>query len=141
MRSNAQRLRVPEEILKHRDICFESLHPNPTQVQTAIDLLSGIEGIVDLSPGGKGCIRICYDLRYVTLEAIEHALVELGFHLDNSLMCRLKRALHHYTESNQRAHLGYHPEMNIAREVFINRYAQIRHGCRDQLPRYWREYL
>jgi hypothetical protein len=141
MKHNTASKAADEEVLKHREICFDSLHPDPQQVLTAVDLLIGIDGIQDVSARCKQCISISYDLRKVTLKTIEDALVELGFHLNNSLLARAKRSVHHYTESNQRAHMGQNAEMNVPREAFINRYSMIRHGCRDQLPRYWREYL
>ena len=76
------------------------------------------------------------------MKLIEDSLVELGFHLDNSLLYKLKRSLYHYTDETQRSNMGCcSDQCQCTREVFINRYQRLMHGCRDSRPRYWREYL
>jgi len=98
----------------------------------------GIESVRQASPLA---IEVIYDLRRVTLECIECALVELGYHLDNSLLCKLKRALFYYTEDTQRENLAVTQECQVTQQdVFINRYQHLTHGCRDPQPEYWREY-
>ena len=82
-----------------------------------------------------------YDITVVTLNILEEVLVELGFHLDNSLMYKLKRALYAYTEETQRANLGLEGESCADRKVFIQNYLRRRHGCRDDRPEHWRGYL
>jgi len=47
-------------------------------------------------------------------QIIDEALIELGFHLDNSLLNKLLRALHYYSEEAQCANLGYHSHRSPA---------------------------
>jgi len=129
-------------LIKHREITFCELHPDTEQGQTALLLLSDIDGVHRLHVCDMGNLHISYDLRLISLLIIEEALTELGFHLSNSLISKLKRALHHYTEETQRANLGCcRNNDNCTREVFISRYQRIRHGCRDDRPTHWRRYL
>ena len=132
---------VAHEIIKQSELCFSPLHADPDQAQSALFLLSGVSGILGATQKSRYSLEIFYDLRLITLHIIEEALVELGFHLDNSLLTKLKRALFHYIEETQRANMGYHQDINSTQEVFVNCYQQLPHGCRDDRPMYWREYL
>jgi hypothetical protein len=129
------------EIIKQRELCFSPLHPDPDQAQSALLLLSGVSGIHAVTKKSRYSLEILYDLRLITLHIIDEALVELGFHLDNSLLAKLRRALFYYIEETQRANMGYHQDINSTQEVFVNRYQQLPHGCRDDRPTHWREYL
>ena len=127
---------------KQREIRFARLHPNPEQAQSATRALDGIEGILELEAVSAQCLHVCYDVLFVTLEDIEVALTELGFHLDNSIIAKLKRALYYHTEETQRANLGCPRGMsNCTDKVFISRYERLHHGCRDGRPQHWRTYL
>lgn len=103
-------------------------------------LFSDIDGISHLELIETHKLTISYDVRVITLEIIEDTLIELGFHLDNSLLYKLKRALYYYTEQVQRENLG-HAKNQLTRNVFINRYDRLQHGCRDDRPEHWRKYL
>ena len=130
-----------DELYKHRIIQFCRFHLDPDQVRSAALWLQGVAGVqtVELLP--PHALALVYDLRLVTLERIEHALSELGYHLDNSLLCKLRRALFYYTEETQRENLAIVQDGEIIqREVFVNRYQRVTHGCRDPQPEYWREY-
>jgi len=130
-----------EELYKHRTIQFCRFHPEPDQVRAAALWLRGVAGVQAVRPLSPHALDVIYDLRRVTLEGIESALGELGYHLDNTLLCKLKRALFHYAEDTQRANLAIAQEGEIVqREVFVNRYQHVAHGCRDPQPEYWREY-
>lgn len=130
-----------EELYKHRTIQFCRFHPDPDQASSAAGWLKGVAGIEFVRQTSPLAVEVVYDLRWVTLECIERALVELGYHLDNSLLCKLKRALFHYTEETQRENLAITQECQIPQQdVFINRYQHLHHGCRDSRPEYWREY-
>ncbi len=128
------------DVIKHREIHFCALHPDKDQATTAMLLLSGAEGLVELRPVGPTCLHVSYDVTRISLKIIEDTLTELGFHLDASLLSKLKRALFYYTEETQCANLGC-ARSNCTREVFISRYERLRHGCRDHRPDYWRKYL
>ncbi len=130
-----------QELIKQREIGFSDLHPDSNQAQSALLLLSDVEGIENVILFSKQSIGVQYDIRIITLRIIEESLIELGFHLDNSLLAKLKRALFYYTEETQLENMGYsHPDSKSTTEIFINRYAQLKHGCRDERPAYYHHY-
>ncbi len=129
-------------IKKKREIIFSDMHPNSNQAQSALRMLENIPGILKLEAIHPLQLNLHYDIRYLCLADIEEALTEVGFHLDNSLILRLKRALYSYTESTERANIGCERcQDQNTRDVFIDRYQQQRHGCRDPRPNHWRDYL
>ncbi|MFZ0791753.1 MAG: hypothetical protein WAM94_19235 [Chromatiaceae bacterium] len=130
------------ERIKHREIAFRELHPNANQAHTAAGFLAGVDGVLASEPASPTLLRVRYDVLAVTLKEIEDALRDLGLHLDNRLMLRLKRALYYYTEETLRANCGC-PDgpSNCTRKVFATRYQHMEHGCRDQRPEHWRRYL
>lgn len=128
--------------IKHREIGFCSLHADTSQAQTAMLLFSDVKGILNLRLVHEHRIQISYDIRHLSLQMLEDVLTELGFHLDNSLLYKLKRALYYYTEEVQRENLGIgHADSNSTRKIFISRYSRLEHGCRDERPAHWRKYL
>lgn len=129
------------DCIKHRELRFCPLHPDPDQASSALQLLEGVAGIETVSRSTAHSLHITYNLQRVSLQMIEEALTELGFHLDNSLLAKLKRALYYYAEDTQRANQYCQTDLNSTRDVFVNRYRQLPHGCRDNRPAHWREYL
>lgn len=132
------------ESVKHREIGFRDPHPDPHQAKTALVLLADVQGIVHASipDPTRNCIRVSYDLSRVCLRVVEALLTELGFHLDNSLMSRFKRALYYYTEENEMQSLSVHDTQDYStREIFMRCYRCKMHGCRDERPEHWRNYL
>ena len=130
-----------DELYKSRIIQFCRFHPEPDQAHSAALWLKDVAGIQNARRLTPHALSVVYDLRRVTLQGLEQALLELGYHLDNSLLCKLKRALFHYTEETQRENLAViHEGQTTQREVFVNRYQQRPHGCRDPRPEYLREY-
>jgi len=128
--------------IKQRDIHFSTFHPDDNQAVAAMRLLGGMPGIENLSVHSPLRLSVRYHLAHFTLAEIEALLQELGFHLDNSLLVKLTRALFHYSDETERANLGcYHGQCKTTRDVFINRYQQRPHGCRDTRPPHWRNYL
>jgi len=130
-----------EDLIKRREVRFCHLHPDPDQARSALLLLSDAEGVLDITLADELCLYITYDVRYLTLEAIEKVLVRLGYHLDNRLLYRMKRALYYYSEETQRANLGVNDNTDTTTQVFVKRYSSNHHGCRDKRPEHWRKYL
>ena len=130
-----------EYIIKRREIRFCHLHPDPDQARSALLLLSDAEGVVDITFIDELCLSISYDVRFLTLQAIEDVLIRLGYHLDNRLLIRMKRALYSDSEETQRANLGSIVETDTTTKVFVKRYSINYHGCRDKRPEHWRKYL
>jgi hypothetical protein len=134
---------TPESV-KHREIGFRDPHPDPQQAQTALLLLADVEGVVHVSipDQARSSIHISYDLNCICLRVVETLLIELGFHLDNGLMAKLKRALYYYTEENETGSLLIQDDQEYStREIFMRCYRCKTHGCRDARPEYWRNYL
>ncbi len=136
-------MEIPDaERIKHREIAFRELHPDATQAHTAAVFLNDVDGVLQIEPASATLLKVSYDVLAITLKEIEDALRELGLHLDNRLMFRMKRALYYYTEETLRANCGC-PQgpSNCTRKVFALRYQHMNHGCRDQRPEHWRRYL
>lgn len=128
--------------IKHREIVFDTLHPDCEQARTAALSLADVDGVQQVQVISPMALRVTYDLLVVSLEQIEEALDTAGFHLSGKLFYRLRRALCYYSEATQRANAGCaNGESNCTRKVFIQRYRQMNHGCRDNRPEYWRRYL
>lgn len=128
--------------IKSREIPFQEIHPDPHQAQTAARFLSDVDGILDTSPIAPTLLRVTYDVLVTRLQEIEEALTELGLHIDNRLMYRIRRALYYYTEETLRANCRCRDgESNCTKKVFAKRYELIEHGCRDDRPEHWRRYL
>ena len=71
----------------------------------------------------------------------EH-LVDKGFHLDNTLMSKLTRALIYYVEDTQLHNMDA-PERRMKRssqEAYGKAWEQHPHGDHDDTPPEWREY-
>lgn len=128
-------------LIKRRELIFRALHPDPAQAQSAAALLEGTPGILALEPLSPILLKVAYDVRAITLAAIEQSLAEVGYHLDNSLFLRLKRALYYYSEETQRANLGLEKGCERCVEAFVRGYEQRQRGCRDKRPEHWRAYL
>ncbi len=134
--------REETDTIKQREITFMEMHPDPVQAHTAALILDGLDGILEAEPQSPLLLRIRYDVLKISLEQIENGLAETGFHLSGRLIHKLRRALYYYTEETQRANNGcHHGDPNCTRKIFINRYQQIDHGCRDSRPAHWRKYL
>ncbi|RRQ22379.1 hypothetical protein [Thiohalobacter thiocyanaticus] len=132
----------PLEHIKHREILFRGPHHEPHQAQAAALILSNVEGVLHIQPAHPELLHVSYDVTLLTLRVIEELLVELGFHLDNNLMIKLRRALYYYSEEAQQEQLGCRRgHGNCTEAIFIEKYQQRPHGCRDGRPEHWRRYL
>ncbi len=130
------------ELVKIREVSFCALNHDPRQAHTATLLLTGMDGVIHAQPLADHLLQVRYDVARITLRVIEEVLSELGFHLANNLMCKLKRALYYYTEETQRANLGLDGQSAPKDvKVYVQRYEKLRHGCRDDRPEHWRNYL
>lgn len=127
----------PCDTRKKREICFHPLHP--AQAAQALALLNGLENL-QVVPGRSNSIVVFYCITDYTLQGLERALAAQGFHLDNSLLQKMKRALVYYIEEVQFANLKAPvPELK-QREISVKAYERHLHGDRDETPEEWREY-
>ena len=130
------------DVIKHREIIFTELHPDPEQAHSAAKLLQDIEGVIEVYADTHLQLKISYHVLKISLEHIENALIGCGFHLSSKLIYKISRALYYYTEEIQRANNGCSEEdHNSTRKIFINRYEHRNHGCSDRRPEHWRKYL
>ena len=125
---------VPEHgSFKRREIRFTKLPPE--QAARAAELLAGLEYLeVDCGPHARG-ITVRYDLVDYTYEGLERALRNLGYHLDNSLYCKIVRALVYFTEQTQLGNLKAPARLiKQSNQVYIKAYQHHPHGDRDDTP-------
>lgn len=119
--------------LKRREIRFTKLPPE--QAKKAVELLSGMEYLeVSSGPHPRG-ITVRYDLIDYTYQGLEKALRNLGYHLDNSLYCKIVRALVYFTEETQLGNLKAPARLiKQSNQVYIKAYQHHPHGDRDDTP-------
>jgi hypothetical protein len=129
------------ELIRSREIRFRGPHPSGDQAPSAVLLLNDIDGVLQAGVGATDLITVTYTLDLISLEVIEGLLAEFGFHLDNSLLIKLRRAVYYYSEDCQRVNLGIECQegINCNAKILANRYRQ--RGPRDGLPEHWRKYL
>ena len=126
--------------IKHREIQFDAMHPDPNQAQSAMLLMADIDGVEKSTAPSPTQLFISYDVGRITLDEILLELTDNGFHIYNSLLFKLKQALYSYTEQTERANLDMN-QKSSSRKMHIKQYQRRPHGCRDQRPPHWRNYL
>ena len=98
---------------------------------------------VDVQPRfEKPAVSDGYDVSLHTLREIDYHLVDHGYHLDNTLMTKLTRALIYYVEDTQRHNMTA-PEKRLkrsAQEAYVKAWEHRPHGDHDDTPLEWREY-
>jgi hypothetical protein len=128
----------PCDLEKDREIVFHALPEG--QVERALTLLEGMDGLTALAGGEANHLRVRYSVCEYTLEGLELALSNQGFHLDNSLLCKLKRALAYFCESVQRRNIAANEPDIKSQQAFVKVYERHLHGDRDETPEGWRDY-
>lgn len=128
------------DLKKKREIQFSKFPPG--QVPEAADDLQRLEELDVEAKYEKRALGVTYDLRQHTLRELDEHLVEKGYHLDNTLMTKLTRALIYYVEDTQLHNLGA-PEKRLKRseqEAYVKAWEHHPHGDHDDTPPEWREY-
>lgn len=125
--------RLGTGVAKVREIRFKDLPPG--QVVQAQRSLAALLGVTVEAGRDALSLVVHYNVLDYTLEALENALIDAGFHLDRPLLVRLHRALIYYVEETQ-VHNLRSPERLIkqSHEVYIHAYAAHPHGDRDDTP-------
>lgn len=127
-----------DDTLKRRQIVF---HPVPAgQARRAGALLSRVPGLAVRCEDDGVSLSVGYHVPDFTLEGIEQALEANGFHLDGSLLQRLRRALVHYAEEVQCENLSIPERCEKCREIWVQAFEHHPHGDRDDTPEEWRAY-
>lgn len=128
------------DLKKKREIQFSKFPPG--QVPEAADDLQRLDAVAIQPKYDKRSLGVSYDLKDHTLRELDEHLVDKGYHLDNTLMSKLTRALIYYVEDTQLHNLGA-PEKRLKRstsEGYVQAWAQHPHGDHDDTPLEWREY-
>ena len=128
----------PCDLEKIREIVFHDLPPG--QAEHALVLLEGLEGLVATVGSDGSRLLVRYHICEYTLEGLETALASQGFHLDNSLMSKLKRALAYFSESVQRRNVAADEPDIKSQQAFMKVYERHLHGDFDDTPEEWRGY-
>jgi hypothetical protein len=118
---------------KTRQLRFDARHPG--EVGRAVNLLSGLPGML-VAPGETALsLSISYDLGEYTLEGLEAGLVAQEFHLDNSIIRRIQRALTHFSEETQLRNMRV-PERLIkkSQQIYSKAWDKHLHGDHDNTP-------
>jgi len=127
-------------IRKERSILFAKFPPG--QIPEASDFLGKIEHLEVEPLIEQRTLDVAYDLYEHSLEEIETTLQDKGFHLDNTLLNKLMRALIYYVEETQLHNLEA-PERLLKKsqnEAYTHAWEQHPHGDHDDTPPEWREY-
>ncbi|WP_310447481.1 hypothetical protein [Thiobacillus sp.] len=128
----------PCDLEKDREIVFHALPEG--QAERALALLEGMEGLTAFAGRESNYLLVRYNVCEYTLEGLELALSNQGFHLDNSLLCKLKRALAYFCESVQRRNIAANEPDIKSQQAFVKVYERHLHGDRDETPEEWRDY-
>lgn len=126
--------------IKLREIQFDAMPPDANPAQTAMLLLADLAGIEKSVVQNRCLLLVSYDVSLITFDDILAEISDHGLHIYNSLLAKLKQALYSYTEQTQRANLNIN-QKTLTRNMFMKQYQRRPHGCRDQRPHHWRNYL
>ena len=130
----------PAPIRKERSVAFAKLPPG--QVPDASNFQSHIEHLEVEPHIEQRIIGVAYDLHEHSLQELENALEDKGFHLDTTLMNKMMRALIYYVEETQLHNLGA-PDRLLKKsqnEAYTRAWERHLHGDHDDTPPEWREY-
>jgi hypothetical protein len=129
----------PDKNAKHQLI---QLYPLPhNQATHAAHYLNTLDGISAEALNETPCISVHYCLPECRLTWIENHLKQAGFHLDESILSKIKRALAHYCEDIACSNLEI-PEHNVkSRDVYVKVWDKHPHGDHDETPEELRRYL
>ena len=128
------------DLKKKREIVFSKFPPG--QVPEAADDLNHLDAVAVDPKLDKRAVEVAYELTDHTLRELDEHLIDKGFHLDNTLMTKLTRALIYYVEETQLHNIGA-PEKRLKRseqEAYVQAWEQRPHGDHDDTPPEWREY-
>ncbi len=128
----------PCDLEKNREIVFHALPAG--QAARALRLLQGMDGLLVAAGESANHLRVRYHVCEYTLEGLETALASQGFHLDNSLLSKLKRALAYFCEAVQRGNVEANEPDIKSQQAFMKVYEHHMHGDRDDTPEEWRDY-
>jgi len=125
---------------KQRSIWLTEPSQDPDYAESAAELLRNVRGVLRVEVTKSDRLLVSYNVREITLQVVEALLIEFGYTLRTSLVCRLMRGLCYYVEDIECTNCK-HDQADCTRDAFITRYLRRPHGCRDHRPDYLRRYL
>ncbi len=128
---------TPCDVDKRREIAFHPLPPG--QVERALDLLGTLAGL-KVRRLGALAVEVSYCINDHTLQDLEALLDQHEFHLENTLLIRVRRALVHYCEHVQRDNLQSPEVQTKLFKPSIEAWEKHPHGDHDETPIEWRQY-
>ncbi len=128
---------TPCDIEKRREIVFHPLPPG--QVERALRQLADLPDLEVVALDALS-LQVRYCVARYTLQDVEILLLSQGFHLENTLMIRIKRALVYYAEHVQRENMEQ-PEVRTKNyQAHMEGWGKRPHGDKDETPAEWRQY-
>ncbi|MCK4706142.1 MAG: hypothetical protein KAT90_11720 [Gammaproteobacteria bacterium] len=128
------------DITKDREIRFTHSLTKADQAETAARLLTDVAGIELAVPVRPNVLRVRYDIREISLQMLESALVDVGYSLRNNLAKRFKRELIAYCEDALRSSLGIEIDQQHPPSLSLTK-AEVHHHSLDPRPDNWRNYI
>ncbi len=118
---------------KHREIRFAKLPPG--LAEQAQPLLAALERL-EVAPGIEpNSLSVWYEIADYTMEGLETFLRNQGFHLSNTIYCKLIRALVYYCEETQLSNLrGPERLLKQSNDVYSKAWEHHPHGDHDDTP-------
>ncbi|MEW5769267.1 MAG: hypothetical protein AB1831_02775 [Pseudomonadota bacterium] len=127
-----------EETRKRRELVFHAVPPG--QADRALALLAGLPGL-DVAIRDERTLCVEYEVTEYALEDLENALGAQGFHLEGSLLMRIRRVIAYHCERVQRHNLGMpEPRTKDYHQHFVEAWQHAEHGDHDETPEQWRQY-
>jgi hypothetical protein len=118
---------------KHRELRFDKLRS--WQAEQACTMLAALDRI-EVAPGLlPNSVSVWYEVTDYTMEGLEKALVDQGFHLENTLYCKMIRALVYFCEETQLRNMRQ-PErlLKKSNEIYSKAWDHHPHGDHDDTP-------
>ena len=118
---------------KHREIRFDKLRS--WQAEQARLLLEKLEHIEVAACVLQNSVSVWYEVTDYTMEGLEKALINQGFHLENTLYCKMVRALVYFCEDTQLRNMRQ-PErlLKKSNEIYSKAWDHHPHGDHDDTP-------
>lgn len=127
------------DITKDREIRFTLSLTKADQAETAARLLTDVAGIELAVPVRPNVLRVRYDIREISLQMLESALVDVGFSLRDNLAKRFKYELIAYCEDALRSSLGIETDKQLPPSLSLH--SAVSQHSLDPRPDNWRNYI
>lgn len=118
---------------KHREIRFNKLRSwQIEQARALLESLAHLEVATGMLPNS---LSVWYEVTDYTMEGLERALIDQGFHLESSLYCKIVRALVYFSEETQLRNMRQ-PERLLKKynETYSKAWEHHPHGDHDETP-------